>query len=372
MAKRLTKKVKSLFVAASIIAIVIGGFQIATTQLNLFQPTTSERLASVAPSKLDVDSDDNDDVASTASTPTQSAPPQLPGMIPGTSNFGFIGPATAPTIAAPQSTDITGAVSTPRTNKTISAPPAAVAAPQAIPSEQIPIAIGSAKLRDAAQKGDASAAYEIAVRFAEGRGVPTIMSEAARWFERAAQAGLAQAQFRLGSLYEKGQGVKKDIDKARQNYLAAAAQGNGKAMHNLAVLYAEGLGGKPDFAAASQWFQKASARGIADSQYNLAVLYARGLGGQKNLIESYKWFSLAAAQGDKEAANKRDDVAAQLDAKDLAAAKHALKTWAVVPQPAAATTVPQPAGGWDEAAPAAAPEPPKVRASAGTVKVGRR
>jgi localization factor PodJL len=241
-----------------------------------------------------------------------------------------------------------------------------------IPAEQIPVAIGSAKLRDAAHNGNASAAYEIAVRFAEGRGVAANLPEAARWFERAAQAGLAPAQFRLGSLYEKGQGVKKDIDKARQNYLAAAAQGNAKAMHNLAVLYAEGFTGKPDFAAAVQWFQKAADYGVADSQYNLAVLYARGLSGSKNLAESYKWFALAAAQGDKEAGHKRDEVAAQLDAKDLAAAKHAVKTWAAKPQPVAAITVPQPPGGWNAEAPAATPEPPKVRASAGTIKVGRR
>jgi hypothetical protein len=74
----------------------------------------------------------------------------------------------------------------------------------------------------------------------------------------------------------------------------------------------------------------------------------------------------------RDAAHKRDDVAAQLDAKDLASAKHAVKTWTAVPQPTAAITVPTPAGGWDEAAPAAH-DPSKVRASStGMVKVGRR
>jgi localization factor PodJL len=241
-----------------------------------------------------------------------------------------------------------------------------------VPAEQIPVAIGSAKLREAAQRGDVAAAYEIAVRFADGRGVAANLPEAARWFERAAQTGLAQAQFRLGSLYEKGQGVKKDLGKARQNYLAAAAQGNGKAMHNLAVLYSEGLGDKPDFTTAAQWFQKAAARGIADSQYNLAVLYARGLGVTKSLPDSYKWFALAATHGDKEAARKRDDVAAQLDARELASAKHVVKTWAAVPQPPAAVNVPQPAGGWDEAKPAVPHEAPKTRASNAPMKIGRR
>ncbi len=87
-------------------------------------------------------------------------------------------------------------------------------------------------------------------------------------------------------------------------------------MHNLAVLYAEGIDGKPDYGTAAQWFRKAAQRGIADSQYNLGVLCARGLGTEKNLAESYKWFALAAAQGDREAAKKRDEVAAHLDADD--------------------------------------------------------
>ena len=135
--------------------------------------------------------------------------------------------------------------------------------------------------------------------------------------------------------------------------------------------YAEGLTGKPDFGAASQWFKKAAAHGVADSQYNLAVLYARGLGVEKSLSESYKWFALAAAQGDKEAARKRDDVSGQLDAKELVAAKEAVKTFAAQPQPATATTVPQPAGGWDAASPAAPQDHPKARASTG-IKIGRK
>ena len=85
-------------------------------------------------------------------------------------------------------------------------------------------------------------------------------------------------------------------------------------MHNLAVLYAEGIDGKPDYKTAAQWFRKAAEHGVADSQYNLGILYARGIGVEQNLAESYKWFALAAAQGDQDAAKKRDDVGARLDA----------------------------------------------------------
>ena len=52
------------------------------------------------------------------------------------------------------------------------------------------------KLRSAALGGNAAAAYEIAVRYAEGRGVPANAEEAARWYERAAGKGVALAQFR--------------------------------------------------------------------------------------------------------------------------------------------------------------------------------
>jgi localization factor PodJL len=98
---------------------------------------------------------------------------------------------------------------------------------------------------------------------------------------------------------------------------------------------------------AVQWFRKAADRGVADSQYNLAVLCARGVGTDRNLTESYKWFALAADQGDKDSAKKRDEVAARLDAESLMAARLAVKTWAAKPQPAEATTVQAPPGGWE-------------------------
>jgi localization factor PodJL len=201
----------------------------------------------------------------------------------------------------------------------------------------------------------------VALRFAEGRGVPASQKEAARWFERAAGTGLAPAQFRYASMLEKGLGVKKDLGRARRLYLAAAAKGNAKAMHNLAVLYAEGIEGKPDYATAVKWFRKAAQHGIADSQYNLGILCARGLGTEKDFAESYKWFALAGAKGDRESAKKRDEVAAHLDPAQLAAAQQAVKTFVAEPQPAAATIVHKPRGGWDSAAGAT---PPKAKTQA--------
>ena len=215
------------------------------------------------------------------------------------------------------------------------------------PSERLPETIGGAALRAAALKGDAAAAYEIATRFADGKGVAQNLDEAAKWFDRAAQAGVVPAIFRLGTFYEKGLSVKKDVDVARRYYLQAAERGNAKAMHNLAVLDADGGGKGANYRSAAQWFRKAAEHGVADSQFNLGILYARGIGVDQNLAESYKWFSLAAAQGDADAATKRDDVAKRMDAQSLAAAKLAIQTFTAEPQPEEAVIVATPPGGWD-------------------------
>ena len=171
---------------------------------------------------------------------------------------------------------------------------------QVPPTERLPDAIGGPVLRAAALKGDPTAAYEVGVRFAEGKGVAPNFDEAAKWYDRAAQAGVVPAIFRLGTLYEKGLSVKKDVDIARRYYMQAAERGNAKAMHNLAVLDADGGGKGANYKSAAQWFRKAADRGVADSQFNLGILYARGIGVEQNLAESFKWFSLAAAQGDAE------------------------------------------------------------------------
>ena len=281
--------------------------------------------------------------AATPITPAVPAAPSIPA-------------APARQSALPDPIDITGSL--PRrapATQSIIAPAQAPADTLSI--EKLPATIAGPTLRAAALAGNAAAAFEVATRFAEGRGVPPSNEQAARWLERAANQGLAPAQFRLGGFYEKGIGVKKDLAAARDLYLAAAAKGNGKAMHNLAVLYAEGINGPADYHAAARWFLKAADRGITDSQYNLAILYARGVGVEQNYAESYKWFQLAADAGDNDAAKKRDEVALHLDQQSLAAAELSVQKWAAEPQPDDATSVKTPAGGWDPPAQAAKAKP---------------
>jgi len=188
----------------------------------------------------------------------------------------------------------------------------------------LPPPVGSTALRNAALAGDPAAAYEVGVRYAEGKGTDVSQTAAVKWLGFAASKGSVPAAFRLGSLQEYGL---KDLEAARKLYAYAAEQGNVRAMHNFGVLASEGVGGKPDWALATQWFTRAAELGLRDSQHNLGVIYARGLGGTTNLADAWKWFALAAGQGDTDSARKRDEVAARADAETLNKAKAAAATF---------------------------------------------
>ncbi len=195
----------------------------------------------------------------------------------------------------------------------------------------VPVGIEPKSLADAAAAGDPNALFEIGARFTDGKGVKSDLSEAANWYKLAADRGLAPAQYRLANLFEKGTGVSRDLTKAMTYYKQAADAGNASAMHNLAVLQASGAAGQPDYAAAVTWFRQAADFGVADSQFNLAILLARGNGVKQDLEESYKWFAVAAKGGDKDAAQKRDEVANAMRKEQLESARAKVDQWKVKP-----------------------------------------
>jgi localization factor PodJL len=388
---RMMKRVKSLFIAASVIAVVVGSAQIVSNVFLADDPSPAGKTAQHADARTKTRAPAAPRAVAQAPAEPAPEPAVTQRTAQAASSYNFPAPLTpyplntlppapaavstapakptaAPTTVAalppsdprdisPASPDITGTIP--------NAPPPHTATPDS--QERLPAGIGGPALRKAALAGDPAAAYQVGLRFAEGRGVPVNLAEAVRWFERAASKGLAPAQFRYASMLEKGLGVRKDLGRARRLYLAAAGQGNAKAMHNLAVLYAEGVDGRPDYGTAAKWFSKAAEHGVADSQYNLGILYARGIGVTKSPPESYKWFTLAAIHGDQEAARKRDDIASGMDPRELAAARRAVETFKPAPQPEQATSVPEPPGGWDRGI---GKTTPKVRSQSGPLSLG--
>lgn len=211
----------------------------------------------------------------------------------------------------PQSIDdiLTGSLPTPQTDVSLTS---LIAEPgsSTVEREMPAVEVGSEALRQAAERGEASAQFIVATRYLDGEGVAQDLTQAAHWYQKAALTGMAPAQYRLATLFERGRGVPQDAATALVWYQRAAEQGNVKAMHNAAVIAAGTEAGKPNYDIAYKWFLAASQNGLKDSQFNLAVLYERALGTKANVDEALFWYMVAASQDDADA-KKRAEVLSQ-------------------------------------------------------------
>ncbi len=155
-----------------------------------------------------------------------------------------------------------------------------------------------------AEKGDAEAQLQLAMRYAEGDGVIQNDTKAAHWFALAAQQGLPEAQYRYGLALLKGRGVVQD------------------------------------YRAAFNWIEKPAKRGYAKAQYSLGELYRYGTGTATDKARAYLWFNLAAAQGIEAAAKARDSLVWQLKPEQIAAMQEEARRMS--PAPSSASPPPAP------------------------------
>ncbi len=112
-----------------------------------------------------------------------------------------------------------------------------------------------------------------------------------------AEKGDASAQYNLGVLYDRGLGVEQDYDQARKWYRKAADQRYGRAEHNLGIMYESGKGVAKNTTQAAHWFRRGADDGQAASQNNLGVLYMKGDGVPQNSGKAAFWTARAAAAG---------------------------------------------------------------------------
>lgn len=132
-----------------------------------------------------------------------------------------------------------------------------------------------------ANKGDATAEYELATLYTTGAGVPRSDTEAFKWMERAAVHGNAAAQYELG------------------------------------IALRDGRGALQDFRGAMKWIGLAADAGDGKAQFALGMLYRQGTGTPVDNVRAYVWLNLAAAQGVGGAAAARDAVRTQLTPAEI-------------------------------------------------------
>jgi uncharacterized protein len=193
--------------------------------------------------------------------------------------------------------------------------------------------------KKAAQLGSLDAETDIALLYANGKGVPRDSAQAVVWFRRAADGGDPSAQYNLALMYERGEGVPRDyheavrwfsaaadqnlippllalaeisiqppsptlptnVNKAVDYYQKAAGLGSAAAEVALGTIFSKGMQGKVDYAQAAGWYTKAAQQGEPDGQFALGVSYALGHGVPVDYAQARRWLAAGAGQGQVEA-----------------------------------------------------------------------
>lgn len=116
-------------------------------------------------------------------------------------------------------------------------------------------------LRQAADRGDAAAAYYLGLMYRSCYGTAANTALAAHWFDRAARHGIPVAMFMLANAYRDGDGVPRDEARALALYEQAAGHELPEAVQALAMAYQNGELGlaRDDAAFHKQWLETAHA-----------------------------------------------------------------------------------------------------------------
>lgn len=187
-----------------------------------------------------------------------------------------------------------------------------------------------------ARSGDATAQFNLATMYEQGRGVDMDPVKAEYWNNLAVKADyppalhnlalrfLSERQNRnaislleksvrqefpaslytLGKIYEFGIGVSKSPADAFRYIQMAAKSGFAPAQYNLGKMYRDGFSVTANDHASAHWFRKAAEQGYGKAQNHLSTRYATGRGVVRDDIQALKWSILAGRQGIKGAIQK--------------------------------------------------------------------
>jgi TPR repeat protein len=131
-------------------------------------------------------------------------------------------------------------------------------------------------------------------------------------FRPLAAQGDADAQFFLGLIYFEGLGVAQQHKEAFKWFHLAADQGGAEAQWYVGIMHANARSVEKNETEAVKWYRLAAAQGFGNAQSFLGMAYANGKGVTRDLVYAYMWLDSAAAQNVTGAAEKRDQVAAEL------------------------------------------------------------
>lgn len=140
----------------------------------------------------------------------------------------------------------------------------------------------------AAKLGAVDAQLYLGQRYQKGHaGLSVDFKKSFEFFAMAANNGNVTARYEMAMCLEDGIGVTKDLKRAVEIYQALADLNHGPAQNNLGLLYANGFEGfpcKPQYA--RHLFALASNNGVLFGKVQLAILCEDGIGGPVDLIKA--------------------------------------------------------------------------------------
>lgn len=172
-----------------------------------------------------------------------------------------------------------------------------------------------------AEAGDASSQANLARRYYSGIGVERDYAVAFRWYQAAAAQDHASAMSLLGYMYERGLHVEQDLKQAVAWYRKGVESGESGSMVRLGVLYRGGEGLPRNYGRAREMLERGARLGNSFGQEQLGRMLMEGQGDDPDPIEADAWFSIAAAAGRESAAELRDELEQELDARELSRAQ---------------------------------------------------
>lgn len=144
--------------------------------------------------------------------------------------------------------------------------------------------------REAAERGNRAAQYELGEMYDIGRGTSIDRVQAHDWYQKSADQGLMIAQSYLGDF---GRMITVDQLELLQK---AAEGGYRSAQIYLADRYRTGEAVLQDYGKAAAWYCRAAAQGSTYGAENLGSLYMQGWGVPKDAIAAYAWMNIGHAQ----------------------------------------------------------------------------
>jgi localization factor PodJL len=132
--------------------------------------------------------------------------------------------------------------------------------------------------REAADAGQPVAAYELALDYLDGRGVPADPKQAIDLLRKSSDAGNGFAKYRLAVEEVNGTDIPADYQSAAGLFADAAAAGVSESLTELGKMNYRGQLGAADYAKAFDYFQQAAAKDVASGSFYVGFMEALGYG----------------------------------------------------------------------------------------------